>query len=216
MLPMEWMTDVDYLRFRLSNPSEIEIYKRTFDYYTQNLSEQIIKDFYQSSGSGYRLGMPLYFTNGNAAHQSALLYCVKGFCIPETTHVWSDGEESEMVFELLDEVNGDLKLHFKIMGAYLTQTVQCLVNNIDMGSVSVNVDSISMLFYIPAVLINHAKLITVKLKYSNPETPVGDNRLLAVSFEQMSIVCVDQMDKQEKRIEELESELESLNLQNTN
>jgi hypothetical protein len=42
-VPIEWMTDVNHLRFLLSNPSETEVYMKTYKHYTKHLSPEDIE-----------------------------------------------------------------------------------------------------------------------------------------------------------------------------
>ena len=194
MHPMEWMTDPKHLRFLLSEPSEVDVYMKAFKHHTSHLSEDDIELFYKTEGREYRLGMPLFFTSGIIAHQSAFLYSTQGLSVCEGAFTWSDGDSSCFEFDLTEVIGGDLmvdaRLSMVIVNENGEQVVTCLVNDVQVGSVTLSEQSRSLAYKIPGHLAKNKKL-SIAFNYSDATFLGGGDRKLAVAFEQLRISHFD-------------------------
>jgi hypothetical protein len=105
-VPFDWIINPEYLRLRLTNPPETEIYMRGFKHWTQDISDEDLAFYYTGDGYEYRLGDTLYFSSGHLPHQYAPYYFLEGLSIQEDGFIWSLGASSAMRFDLgrqLDE-----------------------------------------------------------------------------------------------------------------
>jgi FkbM family methyltransferase len=197
IVPMAWITDPEYLRFRNSSPSEIEVYKKGFAYWTKDISDAELQMYYTSDGYEYRIGDTLYFDTGHAPHEYALYYCIEGFSEQEDGFVWSSGNNSAMVFDIIEPVSGDMTITFEIfvLSADATnervQNVYCEVNGLLVDSCRLKADTTILNFTIPQSIILETKHLEIRLVYNFSASPSGDSRLLAIAYRSVSIAMID-------------------------
>ncbi len=188
--PFTWLTDPDYLRFLLSNPSEKEQYMRSFDYYTQGISKEDLGLYYMASGRMYRLGDPLYFTSGHKPHEFAAYYCTGGLANREGGCTWSNGERTSFELDLAEPINEPLTISVALYEVAMdwnstnpAQTVTCEINGSDCGSVTLAPGKKYLRFTIPAECFADKLQVTFRYGYLHPS---GDLKI-AVAFERMYI-----------------------------
>jgi hypothetical protein len=194
MVPMAWITDPEYLRFRNSNPSEVELYMRGFHYWTEGLSDDDLRLYYTTDRREYRIGDKLYFEYGHAPHEYAPYYCVDGFSVQEQGFMWSSGNSSVMIFDLVEPVSGDLTIIFEgfILDIEATnmqaRSVYCEVNGlfVDFCKLESNVTEFELT--IPERVIADTKHLEIRLIYSFAANPPGDPRVLAIAYRSVAIL----------------------------
>jgi hypothetical protein len=196
-VPFDWIIEPEYLRFRLSNPPETEIYLRGFEHWTKGISAEDLAFYYTGNGYEYRLGDTLYFESGHLPHQYAPYYFVEGFSIQEDGFIWSLGSSSVLRFDLgrqLDEQpESDLIVSFDIAMVYCDpaaeqyQDIDCSANGETVGKVHMAPGVELLEFKIPRHTINETGRLELKLSYGNPAQPPDDSRELAVAFKSVKI-----------------------------
>lgn len=190
--PFQWLTDPDYLRFLLSNPSEKDLYMRSFDYFTRGISREDLEFYYMCDNRAYRLGDPLYFTSGHLPHRYASYYCKKGLHVPEETHTWSEGDVTEFEFDLGELPEEDLILSVALHSVTYnqqkdSQTVRCEVNGWVCGEASLSYASRLLEFKIPQSRVSNK--LNIQFFYDNPTTVQCDEwqRSISIAFEAVKI-----------------------------
>jgi hypothetical protein len=197
--PIEWLTDPEYLRFLLSNPSEKEIYMRTFEAYTRRLSRDDMELYYsdvdaKTKKRTYRLGDMLYFSSGHKPHESASYYCTGGLCDYVSNCTWSDGDCTSFEFDLFEPGNEQLTISIALHDVAVdvnlqnpSQTIFCEINGVDCGSIVLTKISKIMRFKIP-IVCNNDKL---RIKFTYKCLYDQDGFKFGVAFERMYISCLD-------------------------
>jgi hypothetical protein len=196
-VPFDWIIEPEYLRFRLSNPPETEIYGRGFSYLTEGISAEDLAFYYTGDGYEYRLGDTLYFESGHLPHQYAPYYFIDGFSIQEDGFIWSLGSSSVLRFDLDRQLNeqpeNDLTVSFDIAMVYCDpaadpyQIIDCSANGEVIDTVCVAPGAELLEFKIPRCTINETGRLELKLSYGHPAQPPGDSRELAVAFKSVRI-----------------------------
>ena len=193
--PIAWLTEPDYLRFLLLNPSEKEQYMRSFHYYTQDISKEDLELYYMTSGRMYRLSDPLYFTSGHKPHEYAAYYCRGGLCIGNGICTWSNGECTSFEFDLTETVKEPLTISVVLYDVAMdwsspnpAQTVKCEVNGMDCGSITLVPCKKYLRFNIPTECFTDKLQITFRYSYLHSS---GDLKI-AIAFEQMYISSAGQ------------------------
>lgn len=193
--PFTWLTDPNYLRFLLSNPSEKELYMRSFNYFTQNISKEDLEVYYMKSGLMYRLGDPLYFTSRHKPHEYAAYYCVGGLSNHSEFCTWSNSESTSFEFDLTERVNEPLIISIVLYDIAMdwnspnpAQTVTCEVGGINCGSITLAPGKKYLRFTVPAECFTDKLQVTFKYGYLHLS---GDLRI-AIAFERMYISRIGQ------------------------
>jgi len=171
-IPFIWLTDPDYLRFLLSKPSEKELYMRSFNYFTQNITKEDLELYYVNSGREYRLGDPLYFTSGHKPHEYAAYYCTGGLHSNERFCTWSNGESTSFEFDLTEPTNEPLTISVALYTVAVdwnsqnpAQTVTCEVGGINCGSIILTPEKKYMRFTIPKECFTDKLLVIFRYGY---------------------------------------------------
>jgi len=205
-IPFSWLTSVDYLKFIISEPSELDIYNRTYNYYTQGISYDNLKFYYMSSKREYRLGDMLYFNSGHYPHEYAAYYCTSKLYFSNNKYTWSNGAYTTFEFDLVENVSESLELFVLLYDVAVdknhinsTQIVTCLVNNIDCGSITLTPGNNRMTFMIPISCISNN--IQVKFLYSNLN--IIKNAEIAIAFTQMSIYRSNQINNENTMLNDI-------------
>ena len=188
--PFSWLTNPDYLRFLLSNPSEKEQYMRSFDYYTKSISKEDLALYYMSNNRAYRLGDPLYFTSGHKPHEYAAYYCTGGLNHHEGFCTWSNGENTSFEFDLAEPTNEPLIISVALYELAIdwnapnpAQIVSCEVGGVNCGSITLVPGKKYFRFVIPAECFTHKLQVTFRYSYLHTEADLK----IAVAFERMYI-----------------------------
>lgn len=189
-LPETWMTDVDYLRFRLSNPSERAIYLRGYDHALRRVAPQDLPLYTQEAPYAYPLGKTLYFTQ--AGDYTALLYFNGGLSNPEEAFTWSSGDETTATFDV-GPVQQDLCLRVGIARAYMEgrreQLVSLFVNDRYVTTALVRKRARRFSLVIPRSFCQEGPL-RLRLRYANPQVPPGGERCLTVAYQRVSLSAI--------------------------
>lgn len=188
--PFTWLTDPDYLRFLLSNPSEKEQYMRSFNYYTRSISRVDLEFHYMTDKRAYRLGDPLYFTSGHMPHEYGAYYCRGGLHINGGFCTWSNGASTSFAFDFEEPINEPLTISVVLYEVAMdwnssnpAQVVTCEVNGIDCGSITLTPGRKYLRFTIPAECFTDKLQVTFRYSYLHAD----GNLKLAVAFERMYI-----------------------------
>ena len=208
-IPYQWITDPEYLRFLLSNPSEKDQYMCSFEFYTHDISREDLEFYYMSDNREYRLGDPLYFTIVKKPHECASYYCTEGLHYHHGDHTWSKGESTSFEFDLIEKVSEPLLISIALYEVVLDwnlasplQTVTCEVNGTDCGSVELIPGKKYLRFTIPEECIEDKLRITFRYSYLNPSSDTK----FAVAFERMYISRLNQRPIENEILKEMSNE----------
>ena len=188
--PFSWITDTDYLRFLISNPSEKDLYMHTFLHYTHAISQEDLEFYYMSNNRAYRLGDILYFTSGHKPHEYAAYYCKSGLASNSGAYTWSDGECTSFEFDLIEPVDDTLMLSVMLHEVALDwnspkpeQIETCEVNGFDCASITLMPGMKYMRFSIPAKYAANKLQITFRYSYIHHIQEIKS----AIAFKYMNI-----------------------------
>lgn len=216
--PFTWLTDQDYLRFLLSNPSEKELYMRSFNYFTENITKEDLELYYMKPGRMYRLGDPLYFTSGHKPHEYAAYYCTGGLSNNLGFCTWSNSESTSFVFDLTEPVNEALIISVVLYEVAMdwnsqnpAQTVTCEVGGINCGSIILTSGKKYMRFIIPAECFTDKLQVTFRYGYLHTS---GDLKI-AIAFERMYISRIGQRMMEDSMSDEIVSMVNKASLLET-
>ena len=219
--PLPWLTDIVHLRLITSGISEKELYMRSFNYFTQDISKEDIEFYYMSDNRAYRLGDILHFTSGHKPHEYAAYYCTGGLVSYIGNCTWSNGENTSFEFDLMESVNEPLTISAALYDVAMdwnstnpAQTVSCLVNGVDCGSVTLTPGKKYFRFAIPAECFTDKLQVNFRYSYLHP----NENFKHGVAFERMYISRAGQMfieDAMSGDIAALGYKLSELEAQNT-
>jgi len=188
--PAPWLTDITNLRLVLSETSDREIYIRNYNYCTQQISKEDLEFYYATENRSYRLGDSLYFTQEHKPHEYASFYCIDGVHETQAGHVWSNGSETRFELNLTEPISEPLifsvVLHEAVLDwstSHPTQSVRCVVNDFDCGTVTLTQGSKYIRFTIPLECVTDKLNITLSYGFLFKS---GDFDI-AVAFREMYI-----------------------------
>ena len=188
--PFPWLTNPDYLRFLLTNPSEEKKYMRSFNYYTRGISQEDLELYYMSDNRSYRLGDTLYFTSGHKPHEYAAYYCIGGLHNNGGVCTWSNAESTSFRFDLTQVVNEPLTISVVLYDAAIDwslpspkQTVACNVNGADCGYNILTPGKNYLRFTVPMECFSDKLHVTFSYSHLQLESGIS----FAVAFERMYI-----------------------------
>jgi hypothetical protein len=219
--PSYWLTDLDHLRLSLADGFSKELFMRSYNYFTQNISKDDLEFYYMTDNRAYRLGDPLYFTSGHKPHEYAAYYCTGGLYSSQGDHTWSNGEYTSFEFDLTEPATEPLTVSVALHAISVdpnspspVQTVACTVNGVDCGTVTLAPGKKYYRFTVPADCFTDKLQVLFRYGYLHPS---GDARI-GVAFERMYISMPGQRlieDAMSHEITEFEHKTSVLEANNT-